>query len=209
MCSIYDVFCSECRLRIGNACVSILTTISNPTAQAPSPPPPPPPPPHTHRWSGLGGLKSALRPGLAGGGGGGGGGPSGHPPQINRVCYASDIHVESPQAPTCWQPANGPVEVSVVENLSWVPRGMISLRQANVGNDMKNILYIWFSHVHWQRHIGARIIPRRCISVKPQDSQWGPCWPIYWESKPSLKLLDCGRKIQNDDHIDTCISDIS
>ena len=40
------------------------------------------------------------------------------------------------------------------------------------------------------------------ISVK-KDSQWGPCWHIYWQLKPSLKLLDCGRKIQNYVHIDT------
>ena len=32
--------------------------------------------------------------------------------------------------------------------------------------------------------------------------QWGPCWPIDWQSKLLLKLLDCGRKIQNDVHID-------
>ena len=34
-------------------------------------------------------------------------------------------------------------EVSDVENISWVPRGMTSLRQANVGNDMtKKVLPI-------------------------------------------------------------------
>ena len=32
--------------------------------------------------------------------------------------------------------------------------------------DMKNILYIWFSHFPLQRHIGARFIPCRCISIK-------------------------------------------
>ena len=34
-----------------------------------------------------------------------------------------------------------------------------------------------------------------------------PCWPR--QSKPSLKLLDCGRKIQNDVHIDTYIANQS
>ena len=29
------------------------------------------------------------------------------------------------------------------------------------------------------------------------------CWPVDWQLKPSLKLLDCGSKIQNDVHIDT------
>ena len=28
---------------------------------------------------------------------------------------------------------------------TWVPRGL-TLRQANAGNDMENILYVWFSH---------------------------------------------------------------
>ena len=42
----------------------------------------------------------------------------------------------------------------------------------------KNIFYIWFS-------------------------QWSLCSPIYWQLKPSLKLLDCGRKIQIDVHINT------
>ena len=53
-----------------------------------------------------------------------------------------------------------------------------------------------------QRHIGAKIIPCRCISIK-NDFQLGPCRPIYWQPKPSP---DCGRKIQNESnnvHIDT------
>ena len=56
------------------------------------------------------------------------------------------------------------------------------------GKSYKNIL-----------HTGARIIPCRCISIK----KILPCWAIYWQSKLSLKLLDFGRKIRNDVHIDT------
>ena len=34
-------------------------------------------------------------------------------------------------------------------------------------------------------------------------SPWDPSWPIYLQTKPSLKLLDCGRKNQIYIHIDT------
>ena len=29
---------------------------------------------------------------------------------------------------------------------TWVPLGLTTLRQANAGNDMKNIIYVWFLH---------------------------------------------------------------
>ena len=59
----------------------------------------------------------------------------------------------------------------------------------------KYILYIWFSHF-------TLTVTHRCYNY----SMWYikkilPCWPICWQSKPSLKLLDCGRKIENDIHI--------
>ena len=38
------------------------------------------------------------------------------------------------------------------------------------------------------------------VFKKKNNSQ---CWHIQWQSKPSLKLLDFGRKIQNDVHINT------
>ena len=41
-----------------------------------------------------------------------------------------------------------------------------------------------------QRHIGARGIPCHCISIE----KYYPCWPIYWQSKPSLKLLDSAKR---------------
>ena len=54
----------------------------------------------------------------------------------------------------------------------------------------------------WQRHIGARIILCRCISIKRFSVLTH--LHVYWlESKSSLKWLDCGRKIQNNIHIDT------
>ena len=56
------------------------------------------------------------------------------------------------------------------------------------------ITFLIFTFHLNQRHIGARIIPCRCISIK-NDFQWGPCWPIYRQPKPSP---DCGRKIQNE-----------
>ena len=49
---------------------------------------------------------------------------------------------------------------------TWVQRSMASLRQANMGNDMKKF-FTFDSHIlPWQRHIGARIIPCHCISIK-------------------------------------------
>ena len=47
---------------------------------------------------------------------------------------------------------------------------MTSHRGANVGNDMKNILYIWFSHLRERRRIDGRNFPCRCISIKKGDS---------------------------------------
>ena len=50
---------------------------------------------------------------------------------------------------------------------TWVPRGMASLRQANLGNDMKKYsLPLIFTFYLDKRHIGARIIPCHCISIK-------------------------------------------
>ena len=120
----------------------------------------------------------------------------------------ADMHVESTQAPTCWQlvaaqggqcfltlriliisyPQGFIVQTILhcqicfglftVFDLCWwvcvkwlcnqgtlVLRGMTSLRQANAGNDMKNILYICFSHFALPE-TGARIIPCLCISIK-------------------------------------------
>ena len=47
------------------------------------------------------------------------------------------MRMDSAQAPTCWQPAGGPGNVNVVENLFWVSHGMATLRQANTGNGVK------------------------------------------------------------------------
>ena len=75
------------------------------------------------------------------------------------------------------------------------PCGLTYLWQANVG--YKNILHIWFSHftlteTHWcKNHFMSLYF----------NKKGSRCWPR--QSKPSLKLLDCSRKIQNDVHIDT------
>ena len=53
---------------------------------------------------------------------------------------------------------------------------------------------------------GDRNFPCRILKKKKKDdsaSPWDPCWPIYLQTKPSLKLLDCGRKNQIYIHIDT------
>ena len=56
----------------------------------------------------------------------------------------------------------------------------------------KNILYLWFSHFTLTEHIGARIIPCCCISIK-NNFQWGPRQPIYRQPKPSP---DCGKRFK-------------
>ena len=63
----------------------------------------------------------------------------------------------------------------------WVPRGLTTLWQANVGNDMKNILFIWFSHFTLTET--QRIIPCCCISIKTKII---PCLPIYWQHRNRL-----------------------
>ena len=75
-----------------------------------------------------------------------------------------------------------------------VPRGLTPLRQANVGYE-KYSLHLIFHILPEQRHIGARIISCRCISIK-KILRVDP-------SKLSLKLCDCGRMIRNGVHIDT------
>ena len=74
---------------------------------------------------------------------------------------------------------------------------------ATYGKWYEKIFFTFDFHIlPEQWHIGARIIPCRCIKKKI------PRWPIYLftgnESKPPLKLSDCGRKIRNDVHTDTC-----
>ena len=83
---------------------------------------------------------------------------------------------------------------------------LTSLRQATElhrGNDMKNILYIWFSHFTLTE-------THRCQNYSLslyQKKKNLPRWPIYLftgnESKPPLKLSDCGRKIRNDVYTDS------
>ena len=63
----------------------------------------------------------------------------------------------------------------------------------------KNILHIWFSHftlteTHWCKNY---------FMLLYFNKKGSPCWPR--QSKPSLKLLDCSRKIQNDVYIDTLL----
>ena len=63
----------------------------------------------------------------------------------------------------------------------------------------KNILHIWFSHFtlteahRWWNYFMS-------LYFNQKDS---PCWPRQPSLKLSLKLMDCGRKIQNDVHTDT------
>ena len=63
--------------------------------------------------------------------------------------------------------------------------------------DIKKILFTFDFHILlWHKHIGARIISC-CISTK-KIRRVDP-----GNRKPSLKLLNCGRKTQNDVLIDT------
>ena len=75
---------------------------------------------------------------------------------------------------------------------------LTSLRQANIGNDMKNILYISFSNFALTETHRCQNYP---LSLYKKISRVDPFTGN--ESKPSLKLSDCGRKIRNDVHVDT------
>ena len=67
-----------------------------------------------------------------------------------------------------------------------------------MGNDMKNILYISFSNFALTETHRCQNYP---LSLYKKISRVDPFTGN--ESKPSLKLSDCGRKIRNDVHIDT------
>ena len=67
----------------------------------------------------------------------------------------------------------------------------------------KNIHYIWFSHFTLtETHQSWKYSPSLCISIKKAFDEVCRLM-VDWQSKLSLKLLDSGRKIQNDVHIDT------
>ena len=96
----------------------------------------------------------------------------------------------------------------LLTRLKWLRNNLstTSLRQANVGNYMKKIFFTFDFHILPEhRRIGGRIFHCRCISTKTVVVVWGRCycWPIYLESKPSLNLLDCGRKSRSYVHIET------
>ena len=68
---------------------------------------------------------------------------------------------------------------------TWVPRGS-TLRQANAENDMKNILYIWFSHFtltgthRWYNYSLSYFTKNKNSHLR------------YWQHRNRLsKLLDC------------------
>ena len=67
---------------------------------------------------------------------------------------------------------------------SWVPRGLTSLRQANLGSDMKNILYIWF---YFNKDTSVLEL---FLVVVFKYKRIRPSWPIYWQTKPSLHIMD-------------------
>ena len=96
--------------------------------------------------------------------------------------------------PFCWRVLS---DCAIME---LEPLGMISLWQANVRNDMKNILYIWFSHFSWHRHIGGRIFPCR-ISIKKSRFFMTSVLTHLLKIETVSKLLHCGRKSQNYVHI--------
>ena len=63
---------------------------------------------------------------------------------------------------------------------TWEPRSMASLRQAKAGNDMKNIICLWFSHFNLAE-------THRCYNYtlslyfNTKDSHYGRCWHIAVE----------------------------
>ena len=106
--------------------------------------------------------------------------------------------------------------LSMMSLLLWLPAGMVcycairkqeyhvvwtSLLQANMGIDMnKYSLHLIFPFYLNRDTSVLELFP---VVVLKNKSQWALRWPIYWQSKPSLKLSDRSSKIQNDVHIDT------
>ena len=91
------------------------------------------------------------------------------------------------------------------------PRGMHTSLRQNLEFVMKKYFSFDFHILPQQIHIGDKIFPCRILKKKKEKkddsaSPWDPCWPIYLQTKPSLKLLDCGRKKQINIHIDTYFS---
>ena len=85
-----------------------------------------------------------------------------------------------------------------IRKLLGAPHGLSSVRQANVG-----IEKIFFTcDFHFIRDtLVVEVFPVVVFQIK--DSR---CWIIYWQSKPSLKLLDCDRKIQNSVYINALLT---
>ena len=72
-----------------------------------------------------------------------------------------------------------------------------SIHLSTTDLECKKYFFTFYFHIlQKQIHIGARIISCH-ISIKKIPHV------DYWQWKLSLKLLDCGRKIQNDIHNDT------
>ena len=90
----------------------------------------------------------------------------------------------------------------------WVPRGMTSPRQA-VGNDMKKYsLHLIFTFYINRVTLVLEIF--RSLYFIENSFSINLCWPNDWQLKLSLTLLDRGRKIKNDVHINTyfCKTDL-
>ena len=74
---------------------------------------------------------------------------------------------------------------------------LTTLWQANAGNDMKDILYVWFSHFpltethRWWNYSLS-------LHFNKKNKNYPVLTHSLTTSKPSLKLLDCGWTIQTD-----------
>ena len=99
-----------------------------------------------------------------------------------------------------WLPAGCWHDKLLCNQETWVPHGLTSHWQANVGNDVNFFsLHLIFTFYLNRDTTVLQLFP----VVVFQWKKTLPCWPIYCHLKPSLKLLDCGRNIQNDVHINT------
>ena len=82
-------------------------------------------------------------------------------------------------------------------------RGITTLRQA-VGNDMKNYsLHLIFTFYLNRVTLVLKITDSLSLYFIKNSFSISLCWPTDWQLKLSLKLLDRGRKIQNDVHVNT------
>ena len=113
-----------------------------------------------------------------------------------QVCVLSMMFCRS-DSRLCWPSWHGKSLSDGAIAKTWVPRGL-TLRRANAGNDMENILYVWFSHFTLTETHRWWIYSLSLYFNKNKNSPVF-CWPISvlaTTSKPSLLKIVGGIAVE-------------